>query len=196
MKTIIHKGKLGAPIFILFHGTGGDATSLLSLGQELDKTATLISVQGEVLEQGMRRFFKRKAAGVYDEEDLNLRTQEMHTYLEQLAKEHEFSLTDSTLVGYSNGANLAISLLLHAPTSYKQAILHHPMYPLKELPNVSLKEAQIFATFGQHDPLVPLVESQHVMEILQTRGAQVTPFWTQAHQLVQAAQKWLKMILK
>ena len=108
MHSIFKKGHPEAPVFVLLHGTGGDETSLLPIAQELNKQATVLSIRGDVSENGMNRYFKRLAEGHYDLEDLEKRGEALHKFIQQAANEHQFSLDKIIFIGYSNGANIAI----------------------------------------------------------------------------------------
>lgn len=194
MHAIFQQGHPEAPVLVLLHGTGGDEHSLLEVGKTLNKQASLLSIRGNVLENGMPRFFRRLAEGVYDEADLAARGAELNTFIREAAEKYQFSLSNVVLVGYSNGANIAIQLLLSDPT-FQQAILFHPMYPVENIPTQSLPETRVFMSLGTHDPIVPVAESQHVIQLFEDRQASVTTLWTRSHQLtyeeVQQAQEWL-----
>src|SRR5699024_10548552 len=98
---------------ILFHGTGGTENDLLPLTRMIDADANVLSVRGNVSENGMNRYFRRLAEGVFDEEDLVARTKEMHDFLNEAAEKHDLDRTQFTAIGYSNGANIAASLIFH-----------------------------------------------------------------------------------
>lgn len=130
MKHVFQKGNDSSrPTLLLLHGTGGNEHDLLPLAEIIDKDANVLSVRGNVLENGMPRFFKRLAEGVFDEEDLIFRTTELNNFLDEAAEKYEFDRTNITAVGYSNGANIAASLMFHYENALKTAILHHPMVP-------------------------------------------------------------------
>src|SRR5256885_11545956 len=97
---------------LLLHGTGGNERDLIPLGRDLDPTASLLSPRGKVLENGMPRFFRRIAEGVFDLEDLKKRTHELANFVVAAAQRYEFDLKKIVAVGYSNGANIAASILL------------------------------------------------------------------------------------
>ena len=108
MKHLFQPGRRdGAPVLLLLHGTGGTERDLLPLAQVIDPTAPVLSVRGNVLENGMPRFFRRLAEGVFDEEDLVFRTNELYEHLNAWAGEYGFDRGNVEAVGYSNGANLA-----------------------------------------------------------------------------------------
>src|SRR6187401_1722620 len=92
---------------LLLHGTGGNERDLIALGRELDPNAALLSPRGRVLENGMPRFFRRFAEGVFDEEDVIRRANELADFIGTAATKYEFASADVTAVGYSNGANIA-----------------------------------------------------------------------------------------
>ena len=198
MKHIFNKGTdESRPTLLLLHGTGGNEQDLLPLAEIIDKEANVLSVRGNVSENGMPRFFRRLAEGVFDEEDLIFRTNELNAFLDESAEKYGFDRDNITAVGYSNGANIAASLMFHHKDALKTAILHHPMVPRRgiELPNLEGKRAFIAA--GSNDPICPPEESEELHELLEKAGADVEIFWdNRGHQLtmneVNAATAWYK----
>jgi predicted esterase len=159
---------------LLLHGTGGNENDLLSLGRTLDPTAALLSPRGSVLENGMPRFFRRLAEGVFDEEDLIRRANELADFIVSAAAYYSFDVSKVIAVGYSNGANIAGALLLLRPDVLDGAALIRPMVPLtpKDAPN--LKGKAIFIAAGNQDPIVPLENSRALAAMLKRGGADVT----------------------
>src|SRR5206468_8444692 len=125
--NFIHRFVPGAdasqPALLLLHGTGGNEEDLLPLGQAIQKGAALLSPRGQVLENGMPRFFRRLAEGVFDQEDLKRRTEELAGFVAAAAESYRFAADQVIAVGYSNGANIAASLLLLRPQTLRGAIL-------------------------------------------------------------------------
>ena len=182
---------------LLLHGTGGDENDLLPLGQMLNPNANLLSPRGPVLENGMPRFFRRLAEGVFDIPDLMQRSRELKEFIESAAAFYGFGAGNVTAVGFSNGANIAGALLLLYPGVLKSAVLLHPMVPLipDELPN--LIGTRIFIGAGRQDPLVSTTETNRLSSLLAQAGAEVTLFWSDGgHSLsreeIQAAALWLQ----
>ena len=196
MKHLFEKGKdPSKPTLLLLHGTGGTERDLLPLAGHVDPDATVLSVRGNVLENGMPRFFKRLAEGVFDEEDLIFRTEELNQFLDEAAEKYDFDRGHIIAIGYSNGANIAASLLFHDQHALKGAILHHPMVPRRgiELPDLTGKS--IFIAAGTNDPMCPPEESRELKAILEEAKADVSIFWDdKGHQLtmneVEAAKEW------
>lgn len=187
------------PTFLLLHGTGGTEHDLLPIANEIDSTAHILSVRGNILENGMPRFFKRLAEGIFDQEDLAFRTKELHDFLDEAAKKYGFDRKNILAMGYSNGANIAANLLFHYPDSLSGALLFHPLIPLrgKELPD--LTTTPVFIGAGKHDPLCPPEETADLSTLLTETGADVTLHWEQTgHQLtikeVEAAREWYRQI--
>ena len=148
MKHIYNKGKDPTkPTFLLLHGTGGNELDLLPLAEKVDHEANVLSVRGNVLENGMPRFFRRVSEGVFDEIDLVSRTKELNNFLDKAAEKYDFYRDNIIAIGYSNGANIAASLLFHYQNALKGAILHHPMVPRRgvELPDLTGKSIFIAA---------------------------------------------------
>lgn len=201
MKHFFHKGKdLTRPTLLLLHGTGGNELDLLPLAGRIDEEASVLSVRGNVLENGMPRFFRRLAEGVFDEEDLVFRTKELSEFLDEAAKTYDFARENIVAIGYSNGANIAASLLFHYQNALKGAILHHPMVPRRgiELPDLSGKSAFIAA--GTNDSICSPIESEELQTLLEKANANVTMHWeNRGHQLtaseVEAAAQWYRNFL-
>ncbi|MDV6378567.1 alpha/beta hydrolase [Sporosarcina sp. GW1-11] len=201
MKHVFQKGKDSTkPTLLILHGTGGNELDLLPLAGRIDKEASVLSVRGNVSENGMPRFFKRLAEGVFDEEDLIFRTKELHEFLDKAAKTYEFDRTNIIAIGYSNGANIAASLLFHYQNSLKGAILHHPMVPRRgiELPDLSGKP--VFIAAGINDPMCPPEEAEELQSLLEQANANVEIYWdNKGHQLtageVEVASKWYSNVL-
>lgn len=183
------------PVLLLLHGTGGDENSLLSLASIIDDDAPVLSVKGNINENGMPRFFKRLAEGIFDEEDLVLRTHELNQFLDDAAKQYSFDRHNIIAIGYSNGANIAASLMFHIKDALKAAILHHPMVPRRHISLPDLEGVPIFIGAGENDPICTREESLELEHLLSEAGAEVTVHWEQfGHQLtrseVEAAKNW------
>jgi len=196
MKHIFQKGQDSqAPTLLLLHGTGGTENDLINIGKMISPNSSLLGVRGNVLENGMPRFFRRLAEGVFDEEDLVLRTEELKQFIDDSAKEYQFDRNNIVAIGYSNGANIAGSLLFHYQDSLKGAILFHPMVPRRGIELPGLSGTSVFIGAGKNDPLCPPQESNDLMELLQNAGAQVQVHWeNHGHQLtrgeVEKAAEW------
>jgi phospholipase/carboxylesterase len=181
---------------LLLHGTGGNERDLIPLGRELDSDASLLSPRGKILENGMPRFFRRLAEGVFDLEDLKTRTNELADFVASAARHYKLAADEIVGVGYSNGANIAASMLLLRPEIMRAAILFRAMVPLvpDKLPDLSSLRVWIGA--GDQDPIVPISETKRLAELLRRAGADVTiRFAEAAHGLtnddVEAAHHWL-----
>ncbi|TGV26590.1 alpha/beta hydrolase [Brevibacillus parabrevis] len=196
MKHIFRKGSdLAAPTLLLLHGTGGDENDLVPLAELIHPGASILSVRGNVLENGMPRFFRRLAEGVFDEEDLVFRTEELHEFLNQAAVNYQLDRENIVAVGYSNGANIAGSLLFHYANSLRGAVLYHPMVPRRGIPLPDMSGIPVFIGAGTNDPICSPEESEELKQLLAAAGADVTLHWeSYGHQLtrmeVDASAKW------
>ncbi|WP_445492432.1 alpha/beta hydrolase [Niallia sp. 03133] len=196
MKHLFKKGtNSNKPTLLLLHGTGGTEHDLLPLAEIVDREANVLSVRGNILENGMPRFFRRLAEGVFDEEDLIFRTNELNEFLNESAEKYDFDRKNVVAIGYSNGANIAASILFHFAGGLKGAILHHPMVPRRGLDLPNLKGIPVFIAAGKNDPICPMKESEELQELLTIAGANVELLWEHyGHQLtrteVEAAAKW------
>jgi predicted esterase/catechol 2,3-dioxygenase-like lactoylglutathione lyase family enzyme len=185
-----------APTLLLLHGTGGDETDLLPIGQTLLPEANLLSPRGRVLEHGMPRFFRRLAEGVFDEADLIAQTGALADFVRAVATSYGFDPKRVIAVGYSNGANIAGSLLLLRPGVLAGAILFRPMVPLEPEPAPDLSGIPILLSAARHDQLIAPEQSSRLAEMLEGFGAQVTLIWQSGgHALtnadIDAAHEWL-----
>ncbi|MCL6516119.1 MAG: alpha/beta hydrolase [Alicyclobacillus sp.] len=182
---------------LLLHGTGGNEADLLSLGRQLAPRAALLGVRGKVLENGMPRFFRRLAEGVFDEADLVFRTHELARFVESAVEVYGLNPAGLVAVGYSNGANIAASTLMLEPEVLAGAVLFRAMVPLEpaELPDLTGKRVLMLS--GRHDPIVPAAQADRLAQMLREAGADITLAWQNAgHGLtmaeVGAAEAWLK----
>ena len=181
---------------LLLHGTGGSENDLLNIAKYIDEDANILSLRGDVNENGMNRFFKRLSEGVFDEEDLVYRTSKLYKLLDELSLKYEFDRNNITAVGYSNGANIAASLLFHYKDALKRAILFHPMVPLRNIELPSLTETSILITAGTNDPICSVKESEELFDYFHNANADVEISWYNfGHRLTEQeifkAKEWL-----
>jgi predicted esterase len=181
---------------LLLHGTGGNERDLIALGRELDPNASFLSPRGKVLENGMPRFFRRLAEGVFDLEDLKKRTNELADLVAAAGQHYGFAADNVVAVGYSNGANIAASMLLLRPEILSAAILFRAMVPLVPETQPNLSSVRVWIGAGTNDPIVPTSETKRLAELLRDAGADVTMRFFQAgHELtladVEGARQWL-----
>jgi predicted esterase len=186
---------------LLLHGTGGDEQDLIPLGRRLLPGAALLSPRGRVIEHGMPRFFRRLAEGVFDLDDLKLQTDALAQFVGSASQ--KYGLVDNKLIaiGYSNGANIAASLLLTYPHLLSGAALFRPMVPFRPglAPNTTspdLKDIPVLLAAAKHDQIVSPEQTSELSQILTTAGARVSTHWHPGgHELgpddVAAAKEWL-----
>ena len=181
---------------LLLHGTGGNEGDLIPLGRELDPNAGLLSPRGKVLENGMPRFFRRLAEGVFDLEDLEHRTNELADFVTAAAQHYGFATDQLVAVGYSNGANIAASMLLLRPELLPTAILFRAMVPLHPEKEPNLSSVRVWIGAGDQDPIVSASDTERLAEVLRRAGAEVAIHFAKAgHGLtnndLQAARQWI-----
>ncbi len=186
---------------LLLHGTGGNEGDLIPLGRELDPNAALLSPRGKVLEDGMPRFFRRLAEGVFDLEDLKTRTNELADFVTAAARHYKLALDHIVGVGYSNGANIAASMLLLRPEIMHRAILFRAMVPLIPDTLPDLSSVRVWIGAGDQDPIIPSSELQRLVELLRRAGADVTiRFFNAGHGLtsddVITARDWRDRVVR
>jgi phospholipase/carboxylesterase len=196
--SFIHRFEGGArrelaPLLLL-HGTGGDENDLIPLGRAIAPDRALLSVRGRVLEGGAPRFFRRLADGVFDEPDVVRRAHELADFVE--AAREEYGISEPIALGYSNGANIAVAMLMLRPQALQGAILLRAMPPLRQPPQVDLSGESILLLSGAHDPIVPPDYSERLAETLSASGARVErrmlPVGHQLSQLdAELSRRWL-----
>ena len=165
------------PTILLLHGTGGDENDLMPLGRMMAPGAALLGVRGNVSENGARRFFRRLAEGVFDLEDLHRRTVELADFLESAAAAYDFSLSSVFALGYSNGANVAASLLLERPAALAGGALFRAMVPFEPATMPSLDGKKVLISAGSFDAMIPPAGSERLATILRAGGAAVELVW-------------------
>ena len=182
---------------LLLHGTGGDENDLIPIAKTLEiSSASILSVRGKVLENGMPRFFRRLAEGVFDIEDLKFRTNELADFIQNASWRYVFQLNSVTVIGYSNGANIAASVLLLRPGSLSNAILFRPMIPLVPDTLPDLSDKHILISAGLHDPIIPRHQTEDLVDFLGNAGANISVQWQNSgHELTQreviAVKEWV-----
>jgi phospholipase/carboxylesterase len=186
----------GAVPILLLHGTGGNETDLLDLGRSLAPGAPLLSPRGKILENGMPRFFRRLAEGVFDIPDLKFQAEELTRFVGDARVRYDLGDTPPVALGFSNGANMAAALLLLHPGTLSGALLLRPMVPLVPDRPPDLAGVRVLIAAGLRDPIVPPAESQALGDLLRRSGAEVALYWSNGgHGLVQddlaAAERWM-----
>lgn len=138
-------------VIIMLHGTGGDEHNLKDISHFIDPLATLIGIRGAVEENGMNRYFKRYPDGTFDQKDLAKQTHSLYNEIARLIKTYELENAKITLLGYSNGANIAINIFKEFETNYHKAILFHPSPVRPDVPLKQQKDLSVFLTSGKDD---------------------------------------------
>jgi phospholipase/carboxylesterase len=186
----------GARVLLLLHGTGGNEDDLLTVGQMLDQKASILAPRGKVMESGMPRYFRRLAEGVFDIEDLKVRTNELADFVRRASLRYKFSLNSLVAVGYSNGANTGATLLLLHPGLVQNAILFRAMIPLVPEKQPDLRGTRVFLSGGRFDSMIPQDKTEELRVYLQNMGAEVKMNWEDStHSLtsrdIEKAKIWL-----
>ena len=181
---------------VALHGTGGDEHDLIELSETIDPAAAIISPRGKVSENGMPRFFRRMAEGVFDEADVKHRAHQLADFIRTTAARYDRNADEIVALGYSNGANIAAAVMMLRPETFSHAILLRPMLPLQQpsMPDLSGKKVLILQ--GDQDNVIPAESTTRLTRLLQDAGAEVTVTVVKAgHGLtprdMAAASEWL-----
>jgi phospholipase/carboxylesterase len=188
------------PTLLLLHGTGGNEEDLIPLGQELAPGAAVLSPRGKVSEYGAPRFFRRLAEGVFDHEDLLFRTHELAEFVEAASEAYGLDPSKVVAVGYSNGANVAASMILLHPDLLRAAILFRAMVPFEPDVTPDLSGMPVFLAAGRMDRMIPPDNTQRLADILDEAGADVDLRWRDTghpltYEEVGEAKEWLSEVL-
>jgi phospholipase/carboxylesterase len=164
-------GETVRPPLLLLHGTGGDEADLLTLGGMVAPGAALLSPRGQVLENGMPRFFRRLAEGVFDEADVVRRAGDLAAFVAEARA--AYALPAPVALGFSNGANIAGALLWLHPETLTGAVLLRAMVPLAAPLAADLRGKPVLILSGAADPIVPAENAERLASALRAAGADV-----------------------
>ena len=167
---------------ILLHGTGGSEQDLIPLAKTIDKNANILSLRGNVKEGHMNRFFRRLAFGVFDLEDVTYRSNEALDFIIEASTRYGFDIKRTTAIGYSNGANLLLSMLFLKEVPFEQLILSHPMLTYKDKKPLK-QQTKTLITYGINDPMTSLDETQYLIKLLDDALVLTTFAHQNGHQL-------------
>lgn len=185
-------------VLFLLHGTGGDEYDLLGLFRpdEIEQYR-IISLRGNIKENGMNRFFKRFGMGMYDQESIEEETIKLKEYLEIFYKEFGIKPEDTTFVGFSNGANMILATMDKSPALIQNAALLHPAFVLEKEDLNKMDGNKVLVTYGKFDRMIPIEESEKVIELLKASGAEVEGFDNNSeHMLTEEERHVLKEFLE
>jgi phospholipase/carboxylesterase len=196
--SFVHRfepGTQSAAPLLLLHGTGGNEDDLVPLGHTLAPGSALLSPRGKVLENGMPRYFRRLAEGVFDEDDVRRRAHELADFVEDARK--NYGIAAPIALGYSNGANIAAAVLLLRPNVLAGAVLLRAMVPLAHVPRGELAGKPVLILSGARDPIASAANAERLATSLEQAGAGVEHRTVPAgHELSQAdiafAKRWLE----
>lgn len=187
------------PTLLLLHGTGGDGDSLLQLGYTLSPKSPLLSPTGRVREGVSPRFFRRLAEGVFDMKDVKLRTAELALFVRESVAAYQLDPARVVAVGYSNGANIAASLLLSGDSVLAGAILFRAMVPFQPAKSPDLHDVPVLLCAGDSDPIATPAETARLAQLLGTVHCRVEIHREPGgHQLamgdIRAATDWIERL--
>jgi len=183
---------------VVLHGTGGDENDLIGIGQAIAPGAAILSPRGNVLENGARRFFSRLAEGVFDPLEVRSRAKELAQFIRAAISKYNLDAARVFAFGFSNGANIASTVMLIEPGLLQGAILFRPMLVFEPDQKPDLAGAGVLISAGRMDPIVSTQNVQQLVELLSSAGAEVTLKWQlAAHNLVPSevreASDWLAL---
>ncbi len=177
----VHRFRPGAPgssdTLVVLHGTGGNEDDLLGLAQTVAPGTAVISPRGKVLEAGAPRFFRRLAEGVFDPAEVRARGEELAEFIRLAMTRYELDAKRVFALGYSNGANIASTMMLIEPDLIRAAVLLRPMLVFEPEEKADLTGKAALISAGRVDPIVPTASVEKLVRLLEERGAEVTLKW-------------------
>lgn len=181
---------------VLLHGTGGNEEDLIFLGKKIEPNASILSPRGKVLENGLPRFFRRLSEGIFDLEDLRIRSHELADFIQKCSLHYKFDLENTIAIGFSNGANISVSMLFLRPEVLQGTILFRAMVPFIPDPLPNLSSKKILLSAGLEDPIVSRNETENLFRLFQKTNAIITLKWQpSSHNLIQedilVAKPWI-----
>ena len=189
LETYTHMFEPGARerALVLFHGTGDTKEGIARLGRYVAPGAALLALDGDVSEGGMQRFFRRRAEGVYDMDDLAARTAALDAFLAAALPEYGIDGAGAAGLGYSNGANILANLYLTGRRPFARAVLMHPLIPFDTAPMPDLDGISVLITAGRRDPICPADLTERLAGALAEAGASVETVWHQGgHEMAES----------
>jgi predicted esterase len=183
---------------IVLHGTGGNENDLIGIGQAIAPGAAILSPRGNVLENGAPRFFRRISEGVFDPKEVRSRAEELARFIRAAVVTYRLDPSRLFALGYSNGANVAATMMLVEPGILQSAILFRPMLVYEPTEKADLSGSAVFISAGRMDPIVPTASVERLAQLFETVHAEVTLKWQLAgHNLVPSevreAADWLAL---
>ena len=167
----------GGPPLLMLHGTGGDEHDLLPLADRLSPQSPVLSPRGRVLEGSMPRFFRRRAEGVFDEQDLAARTDELADFVLEIGQVHGIEPGSFVAVGFSNGANIASAMLVRRPEMLAGALLLAAMVPFAMPPvGADLSGKWVAVANGLRDPMATGAQTEKLLGQLRALDADARLF--------------------
>ena len=183
---------------VVLHGTGGDENDLIGIGQAIAPGAAILSPRGNVLENGAPRFFRRLAEGVFDPKEVRSRAEELARFIRAAVITYRLDPARVFALGYSNGANVASTVMFVEPGILQGVILFRPMLVYEPTEKKDLSGSAVFISAGRMDPIVPTASVERLVELFELAHAGVTLKWQLVgHNLVPSevseAANWLAL---
>ncbi len=165
------------PALLMLHGTGGDERDMAGLGRSLSPGSPLVAPRGPVSEGGMARFFSRTAADPFTFPDFDERIDALAGFVREAVPAHGLGGRPLYAVGYSNGANAAVGLMLRHPGLLAGGVLLRPMLPAPAPAGLHLAGTRVLVAAGEADTMIPPPRVRDLLDVLRAAGADVEERW-------------------
>lgn len=169
---------------VTLHGTGGTENDFLFLNDQLLSTYNILGMKGNTNENGATRFFRRKSATIFDQDNIKKEAIKLNEFIHEWMKKYKMNIDQFVFLGYSNGANMLLATMFYFPETIKNAVLLRPMLPFTPKEAVNLSETTILMNYAPNDELIPENDSIKLVVYLRKQQAHVTfQTYRSGHQL-------------
>ncbi|MBI2504966.1 MAG: dienelactone hydrolase family protein [Candidatus Latescibacteria bacterium] len=164
----------GHPLLVLLHGYGSDERDLMGLVPYLDPRFEVVSVRGpQALEMGGYAWFAVQFTPfglVLDHAQAQETRRQLEAWLEALVAAPGVDRGQVFLLGFSQGAGMALGAALHRPelvagVAFISGLVVPQMIPAGDLEK--LRALSVLMVHGRHDPLIPIQQGRASRALLE-----------------------------
>lgn len=185
---------------IMLHGTGGNEEEMARFATSISSDLNILSIRGNINENGMFRYFKRFGMGLYDIENYIFETKNLNETITKLFKEYNLDLNKAIIVGFSNGANIALGLIQDYPQTINNYVLLSADYINKDKKFKKLDNLNVLISFSKNDPYANYDTIMNLQKELIKAGSNLTNHLVPGHiiteELLIDVRKFVEKIIK
>ena len=163
----------GYPLLLLLHGYGSNEEDLMGLSPYLDGRFLLASVRApHSLDMGGYAWFSLDFTPeglVPHFDEARIASTQILELLDGLKSDYPVDPTRVCLLGFSQGASMAVSVGLGVPEAVAAVVSLSGYCPPEVVPDVlssALDGLPVLMTHGQYDPVIPIGQGQESRDVL------------------------------